>query len=47
MVMVNLTSSEVIDIIGSGLGSGINQFDHSYDVVIGETSIYVLDSCNQ
>ncbi|CAF4140618.1 unnamed protein product, partial [Adineta steineri] len=47
IVVVNLTSLQVINIIGSGPGSAMYQFDHSYDVMIVNQSLYVYDSSNQ
>ncbi|CAF3810124.1 unnamed protein product [Adineta steineri] len=46
IVVVNLTSLQVINIIGSGSGSAMYQFDHSYDVMIVNQSLYVYDSWN-
>jgi hypothetical protein len=46
VVMVNLTASMVIDIIGSGCGAAMNQFYHTYDAFITGTSLYVLDVNN-
>ncbi|CAF0856437.1 unnamed protein product [Adineta steineri] len=34
IVVVNLTSLQVINIIGSGPGSAMYQFDHPYDVMM-------------
>ena len=45
VVVVNLTSSAVIRIIGS-YGSGMNQFSGTGDVWITQTSLYVLDILN-
>jgi sugar lactone lactonase YvrE len=46
VVMVNLISSTVIGIVGSGLGFGIDQFWWPGDLFITATSLYVLDSFN-
>ncbi|CAF3767316.1 unnamed protein product [Adineta steineri] len=47
IVVVNLTSLQVINIIGSGPGAAIGQFNHPYDVMIVNQSLYVYDSSNQ
>ncbi|CAF4226308.1 unnamed protein product, partial [Adineta steineri] len=47
IVVVNLTSLQVINIFGSGPGSAIGQFNHPYDVMIVNQSLYVYDSSNQ
>ncbi|CAF0953752.1 unnamed protein product [Adineta steineri] len=46
IVVVNLTSLQVINIIGSGPGSAIYQFDHPYDVIVVDESLYVYDAWN-
>jgi sugar lactone lactonase YvrE len=46
VVMVNLTSSIVSGIIGSGWGGAIDHFEYPSDAFITETSLYVLDNSN-
>ncbi|CAF4430611.1 unnamed protein product, partial [Adineta steineri] len=44
IVVVNLTSLQVINIIGSGPGTAMYQFDHPYDIMIVNQSLYIYDS---
>jgi sugar lactone lactonase YvrE len=46
VVMVNLNFITNVSIIGSGPGSGLNQFNDPIDVFVTNTSLYVIDANN-